>query len=708
MKRIVLATFGVLLFCLPSWAAQLKLTTYFPAPNMVIDRATFHPRTVPSTCTSTTIGTIYYDIDDDRFVACHKNPLDSSYNWDETLSVFKQEGTKIITTDADVTSLGIGTQDLNDMGPYSLVSGMNNTAGGTNTAVIGGSDNIISSSQTSAVIVGGAGNHMDGGDAVSAVILGGELNSIPNGDQSAIVGGRSNTISEPRSAIVGGVSNTVSGEYSAIISGISNTTGGDRSGIVGGGFNSASGNYSFIGGGGGAVIADGNTTATVGSTILGGKSNIAGFDEINPIPDKIYATVVGGQSNKATGSYSIVAGGSGNESSGNYSFVGGGGIDTIPDPDEGAANKATGNSSFVGGGTGNEATGKNSFVGGGTINIAPNPDVPNKASGLNSAIIGGIGSLASGDNSFVAGGGGNQYAWENPVGNKATGLNSVAIGGRNNTASGINTVAIGGENQTASGKEAIALGGNATGDWSFAAQGAALAPYAVAIGQEVGVSGTSDYSAGVGGYEIGILNSQESFIGGGYTVTIDGGVRNGMIAGWGNGMRNASNSGVFVGEGNFIQESNFIGVPATPYSSAIVAGAANWIEGNYTVIIGGSGNQAEGDHSIVGGQAMFLSPAADNTFVFGRDTIGATVAAPDAAIFFPGNINGKLSVNEKLPQADLHVSHTGAEGVAFIDSETAGKGGQLYIRNMDGNGCTLIQANHGVLALTDTFCPGED
>src|SRR3989338_7375439 len=106
MKKISLIILNIFLICPAVWAAELKMTSYFPAPNMVIDRATFHPRDplAAGQCNNTTIGTIYYDNTTDNYVACHKN-ADASITWNKMPGVWKQETTQVFPVDASVTAL---------------------------------------------------------------------------------------------------------------------------------------------------------------------------------------------------------------------------------------------------------------------------------------------------------------------------------------------------------------------------------------------------------------------------------------------------------------------------------------------------------------------------------------------------------------------------------------------------------------------------
>lgn len=147
---------------------------------------------------------------------------------------------------------------------------------------------------------------------------------------------------------------------------------------MGGGYsNSASGVYSTVGGGysneamapystiAGGVCSDlynclptRNRVTDQYGTIGGGGNNQAG-DDAGTTEDRPYATVSGGEGNKATGSHAAIGGGNTNIASGLESFVGGG-----------YSNLASADRSTIGGGYNNEATGNAATVPGGADNLA--------------------------------------------------------------------------------------------------------------------------------------------------------------------------------------------------------------------------------------------------------------------------------------------------------------------------------------------------
>jgi len=83
-------------------------------------------------------------------------------------------------------------------------------ASGTNSALIGGSQNTASGSQS--VALGGSQNTASGSEAV---VLGGNFNTA-NASGAVAIGGSSNTASQLNAAVGGGGSNTADGSYSVI------------------------------------------------------------------------------------------------------------------------------------------------------------------------------------------------------------------------------------------------------------------------------------------------------------------------------------------------------------------------------------------------------------------------------------------------------------------------------------------------------------
>jgi len=305
----------------------------------------------------------------------------------------------------------------------------------SNSSILGGNNNRIGSTQTSAIstIAGGGTNLIN--CSYSGFIGGGDSNTInSDGWQCAILGGGSNSITARlAAAIIGGNSNSIG-------------SGGDFS-IVGGRVNTSTGESGFIGGG------RSNTVSGTYATISGGQTNTA---------SAAHATVGGGQSNQATATHATIAGGVSNIASRYQSFIGGG-----------YNNRAQGYNDVIVGGGDNASfinTGGNEdyrFIGGGRYNaINANSEQCVIVGGYGSTIFplssfstigGGRGNSLSGGHSTISGG------RENRIGNTAFNtalygyigggyLNvintnsdySTLVGGQSNTISGVDWAFIGG------------------------------------------------------------------------------------------------------------------------------------------------------------------------------------------------------------------------------------------------------------------------
>ncbi len=234
--------------------------------------------------------------------------------------------------------------------------------------------------------------------------------------------------------------------------------------VVGGEQNVASGSHAFIGGG------NLNTASAGAATIGGGAGNTA---------DDWGATVCGGSGNTA-GYISTVCGGEDNNAIVG-GFVGGG-----------EQNTADGGYSAVAGGEQNRASGGHAAIGGGQSNIVSDTCSYGAIGGgslnvveANGAFIGGgVGNEATASTASVGGG------WANEAGGEA----SFIGGGYANSASGDYTVVGGGQDNQAQGNWATVPGGlnnNAEGDYSFAAGRSATAFH---VGSFVWSDSTTEYA----------------------------------------------------------------------------------------------------------------------------------------------------------------------------------------------------------------------
>jgi len=260
-----------------------------------------------------------------------------------------------------------------------IVTGEDNSSGGFESGVFGGTRNVISSGLAislmvwSSVIVGGEQNKIESGSALGesvgdSVIIGGRENSIsPDGTtlniyRVAILGGRSNIITAlsgyegNNGVIVGGQHNTVDEPHGQVFGG-SDNVGKNRVAILGGQSNGGVGNYSTVTGG------QSNTIFSEYSTIAGGFGNV-----VDSSPHMTsHSAVSGGLNNTARGTFSVVSGGNNNEARGTASVVSAG-LSNVT----GLSGTTTGINSVVSGGVSNNASGQYAVVSGGSSHHAAN------------------------------------------------------------------------------------------------------------------------------------------------------------------------------------------------------------------------------------------------------------------------------------------------------------------------------------------------
>jgi hypothetical protein len=150
-------------------------------------------------------------------------------------------------------------------------------------------------------------------------------------------------------------------------------------------------------GGGGYFDSFTNSSPTNGVTDLfgtvgGGASNMAGSDN-DSIDDAIFASVGGGEFNRAGASFATVAGGHDNAATADSATVGGGWL-----------NRAGGIYASIGGGIANAASGNFSTIAGGSDNTTDIDRFPGTPGGIFAAMGGGFYNNASGEGATVPGG----------------------------------------------------------------------------------------------------------------------------------------------------------------------------------------------------------------------------------------------------------------------------------------------------------------
>ena len=168
-----------------------------------------------------------------------------------------------------------------------ILSGFQNRNASPGSFLGGGGQNTLTANPAGGydVLVGGLGNSVLSGNGPH-FLGGGISNTISSFQQdSVLVGGRINVVSNAQAFLGGGYFNTVSGQYGVIGGGLQNTTSGQYATIAGGRQNSATAQYSavaggylnqatgftsFIGGGDQNYI---QSVGTGGNTIAGGRQN---------------------------------------------------------------------------------------------------------------------------------------------------------------------------------------------------------------------------------------------------------------------------------------------------------------------------------------------------------------------------------------------------------------------------------------------------
>jgi hypothetical protein len=276
-------------------------------------------------------------------------------------------GNKFILGQEDGTVAGGNARGEGAVDLQSVRAAANQVAAG-NYSFIGSGQNNINLAPVS-VIVGGVNNYINGSVGSTyqnKVIVGGDSNQISN-------------VTTRNTFVGGGYGNNINGssEGGLIVGGYQNTLSASQTVISGGQGNSVSSNF---------------------STISGGQSNVASTNT--------HATVVGGQSNTASGQHSI-AGGFNNVASGGRSTAfgltntasGGGSVAF------GSTNTVSGDNSLVSG-LQNNVTGARSFATGYSNTVSGSHSIAigwgNTVSGEHSGSIG-LNTSASGVSSFATG-----------------------------------------------------------------------------------------------------------------------------------------------------------------------------------------------------------------------------------------------------------------------------------------------------------------
>jgi hypothetical protein len=324
------------------------------------------------------------------------------------------------------TISGGGSNVITNTATFSTISGgQNNIVQGRFSGIVGGFANFISQNSSNTNVSGGDSNqitHTSSGNSNNSAISGGRRNTISNSSFSSINGGRLNSISllSNNSMIGGGSGNSVSGGNHVVIAG------GKSNGISTGSHGAA------VAGGENNTIGTGSLHAFIGSGLNNAIGNnsmqslIAGGNENTISNGSPFSSVLSGFSNQVNGDYSVLTGGLENTINGDHGYISGGEINSI-----------TGSNGTIIGGRNNKITSNAEY---GTI-------------------IGGRNNTVESDHAITIG-----------QSNTVLAVNGIAIGQSNGTSSGaINSVSIGNNNNlSAAHSFAIGTGNIATSQHEFA------------------------------------------------------------------------------------------------------------------------------------------------------------------------------------------------------------------------------------------------
>ena len=171
-----------------------------------------------------------------------------------TRVVFKGVNIQIHNGDETVRTNGLGNRGFSGAAMLGT-SDSQDFVGGTNSAIVGGKSNTINNEGGSifgaydaealdrgSVVIGGRGG-LAAGDW-SGVI--GGRNNETNGANAVVLGGSANSASRESTGVLAGYGNSVSGRYSVLLGGFQNSVSRERSAILGGDGNSVSDDQSAI------------------------------------------------------------------------------------------------------------------------------------------------------------------------------------------------------------------------------------------------------------------------------------------------------------------------------------------------------------------------------------------------------------------------------------------------------------------------------
>lgn len=372
--------------------------------------------------------------------------------------------------------------------------------------------------------------------------------------------------------------------------------------------------------GGGGGISPNWITSDYG-TVSGGANNLAGR-WTNDADERPYATVGGGEVNRAYGAYATVGGGGSNEAGGRNATVGGGEDNSASAEHATIAggwdNSASASMATIGGGSANEATGGASTVAGG---------FQNSANDASATVGGGFQNFATGKAATVPGGQGNSAAgmYSLAAGYHAKAIHPGSLVWADSTLGDFASTRNDQFRARASGGVDMVVGSG-----GFSVQPHATSPNIVAGHREnvvtAGVYGATISGGGETGVEAHRVTANFGTISGGTRNTVSsqvatvGGGKDNTASGWaatvGGGAENvASGLAATVGGGGAYREltlypnvasgtgstvSGGQGNQASGDNATVAGGHRNSAAGNFAVVGGGTGNQADGNKSFIG------------------------------------------------------------------------------------------------------------
>ncbi|MBS1902714.1 MAG: hypothetical protein JSS75_03330 [Bacteroidetes bacterium] len=445
------------------------------------------------------------------------------------------------------------------------------------------------------------------------------------------------------------------------------------------------------------------------NTISGGCGNTT----VNGAGAPIFATIGGGQDNRAFGHRSTVGGGDTNFAQGNLSTIGGGFMNLASGEESviagGENNQVTAEEAAICGGGNNTASGFGAFIGGGAID---GPETANNsASGTNSAIGGGAQNHVVSNLSAITGG---------ELNTVATGSDHGTIGG--GKSNDIDTNAHhsfigGGENNSTFAHHGVITGGEANSIQTTTVN--TLDHSAIGGGSHNLISGTQASATVIGG---GYYNSIQ---GNSFAATISGGAWNSInyrdtgstdntYSAIGGGFYDTIETSSSVIAGGYLNHTKG---GATHRFATISGGAQNVTDAFSSSILGGNNNQTNSyGQAVVAYWDDIRVPTGATQFT-GIDAPWQTNSDDyNGKLFIVGNGHLVDGVNDVRSNA-FYVSYNGHSVVYDVNNTGAVRGaikGGTYTDNVCyawgdvtptnlGNAAPLAPINYprGVTNITD-------